>query len=230
MQQEIFDFRKIERLDWSDFIISEENRDAVLSLAKWPDWNSNGLIIYGEPGAGKTHLASLWARTANAVYILKESLNHSPRDLFTTENNFVFDNFEDFIETARSKFSHDWMFHFFNIVKEKNKFFLLLSRTHQSLWSVKLEDLRSRLLAIPSVNIAVPGDYLLLKISQKIAKDLGITIPDDAMRYIFNTIERKVGSIADILKKLDKLSLQQKKRLSLSYVRSNLKPLKPHVF
>jgi chromosomal replication initiation ATPase DnaA len=225
MQQEIFDFRKVERLDWSDFVVSEENRDAILSLAKWPDWNGNGLIIYGGSGAGKTHLASLWARTASAVYILKESLNHSPRDLFATENNFVIDNFEDFIGTSGSKFGHDWMFHFLNIVKEKNRFFLLLSRAHQSLWPIELEDLRSRLLAIPSVDIAVPGDDLLLKISQKISKDLEITIPDDAIRYILNTAERKVSSIADILKKLDKLSLQQKKRLSLAYIRNNLELL-----
>ncbi|MDR2646248.1 MAG: hypothetical protein LBC04_03700 [Holosporaceae bacterium] len=230
MQQEIFDFHKIERLDWSDFIVSEENRDAILSLVKWPAWGSSGLIIYGESGAGKTHLASLWARTAGAVYILKESLNHSPRDLFAMENNFVIDNCEDFIGASCPKFSHDWMFHFLNIVKEKNKFLLLLSRTHQSFWSIELEDLRSRLLAIPSVNIAVPGDDLLLKISQKIAKDLEITIPDDAMRYILNTMERKVSFIADILKELDKLSLQQKKRLSLSYVRGSLELLNTQVF
>ncbi|MDR0753353.1 MAG: hypothetical protein LBE95_01660 [Holosporaceae bacterium] len=229
MQQEIFDFRKIERLDWSDFIVSEENRGAILSLAKWPAWNVNGLIIYGGSGAGKTHLASLWARTANAIYILKESLNHSPRDLFATENNFVIDNFEDFIEASHLKSNCDWMFHFLNIAKEKGKFFLLLSRTHQSFWSVELEDLRSRLRAIPSVSIAVPGDDLLLKISQKICKDLEITIHDDAMRYILNTAERKVSAIADILKKLDKLSLQQKKRLSLSYIRNNLELLSTQV-
>jgi chromosomal replication initiation ATPase DnaA len=220
MQQEIFNFHPMERLDWNDFVEGDENRDAILFLAQWPDWNSNGIIIYGESGVGKTHLAALWAQTANAVYVLRESLYHSPRDLFAAERNFVIDNFEDFIDS-----NYDWMFHFLNIIKEKNKFFLLLSRLHPSLWNIELDDLRSRLLAIPNINIGIPKDDLLLKVSQKIAKDLGIAIPDDAMRHILNTVERRVKCVADILKKLDKLSLQQKKRLSLSYVKSNLKTL-----
>jgi chromosomal replication initiation ATPase DnaA len=220
MQQEIFNFHKAERLNWNDFIESDENHDAILCLAKWPEWNSNGIIIHGESGTGKTHLAALWSQSADAIYVLKESLKHSPRDLFDAENNFVIDNFEDFIDS-----NYDWMFHFLNIIKEKNRFFLLLSRLHPSLWNIELEDLRSRLLAMPAIGISAYQDDMLLKVSQKIAKDLEITIPDDAVKYILNTTERRISSIANILKKLDKLSLQQKKPLSLAYVKNNLKTL-----
>ena len=220
MQQEIFDFHQVERLSWSDFIESDENHDAILYLTKWPEWNSNGIIIYGESGTGKTHLAALWSQSANAIYVLKESLKHNPRDLFDTENNFVIDNFEDFINS-----NYNWMFHFLNIAKEKNRFFLLLSRLHPSFWSIKLKDLRSRLLTVPAIGIGTYMDDLLLKVTQKIARDLEIIIPDDAVKYILNTTERRMDSIANILKKLDRLSLQQKKRLSLSYVKSNLKAL-----
>ncbi|MDR2781738.1 MAG: hypothetical protein LBB21_04790 [Holosporaceae bacterium] len=219
MQQEVFDFHKIDRLDWCDFIESDENRNALLYLTKWPNWNSCGMIIYGEPGTGKTHLAALWAQTANAVYVLKESLNHNPRDLFEAKCNFVFDNFDDMIKYE----NYDWFFHFFNIVKEENRFFLILSRVHPSLWGIKLSDLRSRLFTLSAVGIDAPQDDLLLKISQKIAKDLQITVPDDVMMYILNTVERNVSSITDVLRILDKLSLQKKKTLSLSFIKSNLK-------
>ncbi|MDR2158065.1 MAG: hypothetical protein LBO02_01970 [Holosporaceae bacterium] len=221
MQQEVFSFHQMERLDWNGFIEGEENRDAILCLIKWPDWNSNGVIIHGESGTGKTHLAALWAQTANAVYVLKESLNHDPRDLFEAECNFVIDNFDDFLSPER----YDWMFHFLNIIKEKNKFFLMLGRLHPSLFAVELKDLRSRLLTLPTINICAPKDELLLKISQKIAKDLEITISNDVLVYILNVVDRKVSSIANILRVLDKLSLQQKKSLSMSFVKDHLRIL-----
>jgi chromosomal replication initiation ATPase DnaA len=215
MRQEVFDFHKTERLDWSDFIESDENRDAIFRLAKWPDWDSFGTIVCGESGTGKTHLAALWAQTANAVYVLKGSLNRSPRDLFDAECNFVIDNFDDFISPQ----NYDWMFHFLNVAKEKNRYFLILSRSRSSILNAGLDDLRSRLLALPFVRIAPPADGLLLKISQKIARDLEITVPCDVMTRILNHVERKVGSGAEVLKTLDKLSLRQKKTLSLAFVK-----------
>jgi chromosomal replication initiation ATPase DnaA len=220
MQQEVFNFHKIERLDWSDFIESGENRCALSHLTRWPHWNGQGTIIHGESGTGKTHLAALWAQTANAVYVLKESLLHDPRDLFDAECNFVFDNFDSLIKCE----NYSWFFHFLNIVKEKYRSFLILSRLHPFLWHVELDDLRSRLFALPIVGIDTPCDDLLLKISRKIAKDFGITVPDDALAYILNTIERNVTSVADILQTLNKLSLQSKKNLSLAFVRKNFKP------
>ncbi|MDR1236587.1 MAG: hypothetical protein LBJ96_06315 [Holosporaceae bacterium] len=222
MQQEVFDFHKTERLDWNDFVESDENRGALLYLTKWPDWSSRGIIIHGESGTGKTHLAALWAQTANAVYVLKESFSHNPRDLFDAECNFVFDNFDTIINRE----NYHWLFHFFNIVKEKNRFFLVLSRLHPSFWNVELSDLRSRLFTLPAVAVETPRDDLLLRISQKIAGDLGIMMPGDAMIHILNTVERNVNSVADVLKKLDKLSLQQKRTLSLSFVRNALTPQK----
>ncbi|MDR1334098.1 MAG: hypothetical protein LBJ71_02675 [Holosporaceae bacterium] len=219
MQQEVFNFHKIERLDWSDFVEDDENRSALSSLTKWPHWNSQGIIIHGESGTGKTHLAALWAQTANAVYVLEESLRHNPRDLFDAECNFVFDNFDSWIKCE----NYNWLFHFLNIVKEKDRSFLILSRQHPSFWQVELNDLRSRLFTLPTVGIDTPRDDLLLKISRKIARDFGIVAPDDALIYMLNTVERNVTSIADALQVLNKLSLQRKKTFSLSFVRNSLK-------
>ncbi|MDR2107305.1 MAG: hypothetical protein LBO73_02170 [Holosporaceae bacterium] len=218
-QQEIFDFPEAVRLDWSDFIESEENREAIMYLAGWPNWSGNGLIICGESGTGKTHLAALWAQTAGAVYVLKESLNYSPRDLFEAECNFVIDNFDDL--TGRK--NYEWMFDFLNISVEKNRFFLILSRTHPSARDIEPEDLKSRLFALPCVSIRPPEDDLLLKVSKKIAGDLGMTLSDDVMLCILNIIDRRVTAVADVLRTLNKLSLRRKKSLTAAFVKSCLK-------
>jgi chromosomal replication initiation ATPase DnaA len=216
MQQEIFSFHKIENLDWCDFIDNPENSEAISYLTKWPNWISDGLIIYGESGVGKTHLAALWAQTTNAIYLLQEAFNHDPRDLFDSDCNFVMDNFDGLLGAK----NHDWIFHFLNIINEKKKYFLILSRTPPIFWNVSLDDLKSRLLSVPSVNIPNPSDESLLKIARKISNDLGIIVPDEVLSYILKKIDRCVRSVSDVLKILDKLSMQQKKPITLAFVKS----------
>ncbi|GHT97488.1 chromosomal replication initiator protein DnaA [Alphaproteobacteria bacterium] len=215
MIQEVFGFHKIENLSWSDFVDSSENSDAIKHLMQWPAWNTSGLIIYGESGVGKTHIANLWAQTANAIYVLKQSLNQNPRTLFETECNFIIDNFDDFLEAK----NYDWIFHFFNISKEKSRYFLLLSRTHPSMWKVGLNDLRSRLFTLPAINIKNPDDELLLKIAKKLSKDLEIMVSDDTLRYIIHIVDRNVTSVSNTLKILDKIALQKQKSITIPFVK-----------
>jgi len=220
MFQETFGFHKIENLDWSDFIESEENHDAIRCLTLWPSsWNSNGVILYGDSGVGKTHVANLWAQTSKAVYVIKPSLNNDPRVLFDAECNFVIDNFDDFLVTK----NYSWMFHFFNIAKEKNRYFLLVSRFHPSLWKIELDDLRSRLFTLPAINMKNPNSELLVKIAKKLSKDYGVAITDDALQYMMNFIDRNVVTISNTLKILDKLALQRQKTININFVKGYLK-------
>lgn len=218
MQQEIFPFHKVENLNWNDFVMSEENLDAVSSLTKWPQWITNGLIIHGEPGTGKTHLAALWAQSANAIYVLNESLKHNTRDLFQNNCNFVIDNFENFLTTS----NYAWLFDFLNIAKEKNRSFLILAKKHPQSWGITLKDLSSRIFTIPCVKIHQPNDELLLKIAQKISKDLQISIQKDVLQYLLNFIPRDVKSIWSLLKTLDQLSMQKHKSINLAFVKNYL--------
>lgn len=216
MKQEIFDFKKTEKLDWKDFIESSENHDALMYLMNWKKWASNGLIIFGDHGVGKTHLASLWAQSANAVNVLKESLNFDPRNLFESECNFVFDNFQDFL------FNENWLFHFYNIAIENKRTFLILDNLSPNLWNIKLPDLKSRLNKLTTVQIKNHSDELLFRVTKKLSKDFEISVPDNVINYILQTSERNISSISKILKTLDKLSLQQKKSITLSFVKKYL--------
>jgi chromosomal replication initiation ATPase DnaA len=220
MPQEVFDFYRLQSLDWRDFVEGDENHEALVHLTQWPNWSHHGTILYGDPGVGKTHLAALWAQTVNAVYVLAEGLRHNPRSLFDANCNFLLDNFDDLLEIDGRHL--DWLFHFFNIAHEKDRFFLILARTPPTSWRIGLKDLRSRLLAIPTVKMKTPGDELLFKIAKKIANDLGLTIGDNIISYILGLVTRDVSSIANVLKMLDKLSLQEKKPITSTLVRRYL--------
>lgn len=218
--QEVFDFHKIESLNWNDFIDNSTNHDAIMYLSQWPNWMHQGVIIYGDHGVGKTHLAALWAQSANAVYILRDSFWHPPRDLFQYNCNFVLDNF-DFQTISENE---DWLFHFFNIAVEQKRNFLILSLSHPSDWPVRLRDLKSRFNTLPVVGIARPDDALLMKIAKKISKDFDIFISDDALEYILSVIPRDVKEVAYNLQMLDKLSLRLHKPLNLPFVKRYIVP------
>lgn len=217
IQQEIFDFHKTESLNWNDFIESEENRDALSALIQWQNWSNNGMVITGSSGVGKSHLAALWAQSANAVYVLKDSVNYDPRDLFENNCNFVLDEISQFLSYQ------DWLFHFYNIAREKKRFFLITDRLPRYLWNISLKDLQSRLMSLSAVEIKNPGDELLFKVCKKLARDFDIEVPDDVISYILQTTERNVSVISQILRTLDKLALQEKKNISLKFVQRYLK-------
>lgn len=115
------------------------------------------------------------------------------------------------------------MFHFFNIAREKNRYFVLVSRSHPSLWQIGLNDLRSRLFTLPAINIKNPGDELLLKIAKKLSKDFGIVISEESLQYMMNFIDRNVATISNTLKILDKLALQKRKTINVNFIKSYLK-------
>lgn len=215
MAQEVFNFHQIESLDWCDFIESEENREAVACLSHWPkSWSSNGVVIYGAHKVGKTHLASLWAQAANAIYVLKSAFNRNPRALFEANCNFVIDNFDEF-----STADH-WMFDFFNICREKGRYFLLIAGIPPSLWNINLKDLKSRIQTLPVINIKTPGDDLLMKIVKKISRDFGITISDETVNYIMNYVTRDVATLSETIRTLDRLAMQKQKSITIPFVRN----------
>lgn len=220
LKQEIFSFCEQTNLNWSDFIESEENHEALMWLMRWPDWPGFGIILTGTQGVGKSHLAALWAQSANAVYVLPHSLNHDPRELFQGESNFVIDNISEFL------CNEEWLFDFYNIVKEKKRYLLLIDRDSPQNWNISLKDLRSRIMSLPRICIRNYGDEMLVRICQKIAKDIAIDISDRTLEYIVQTYERDISSLTNILRTLNKLSLKIQKPISVPFVKKYLSELR----
>ena len=49
-----------------DFLTGASNEAALGLIERWPDWPDRALAIVGPEGAGKSHLAAIWADIAGA--------------------------------------------------------------------------------------------------------------------------------------------------------------------
>ena len=56
MTQKILKFYFREAKDRKNYIIGESNLNAIMWIDKYPNWQSNGLVIEGPRSSGKSHL------------------------------------------------------------------------------------------------------------------------------------------------------------------------------
>src|SRR5260370_41597968 len=55
-----------ESFDRDDFLPGPGNATALALINRWPDWPARAVALTGPEGAGKSHLAAIWAQAAGA--------------------------------------------------------------------------------------------------------------------------------------------------------------------
>ena len=60
-----------------DFLTGASNKAALGLIERWPDWPDRALGLVGPEGAGKSHLASIWADIAGARRVSARALGET---------------------------------------------------------------------------------------------------------------------------------------------------------
>ena len=195
-----------------DFIIGESNIEAVKWVDNFSKSKVNGLVLIGPIASGKSHLIST---LKNKYKILEaEEINEEKINILELKD-LIIENIEK-IE------NHSFFLHVINVVKEKNFKVLLTSRLPIKELDIKLEDLKSRLLAYSHSKILLPTDDVLRGIIIKISKDKGLLLSDNVINYILSHLERSYSIINSFITELDELSLIKKKKITIPFVKSFL--------
>ena len=192
-----------------DFIVGESNLEAVKWVDNFSKSKVNGLVIIGPIASGKSHLIST---LKNKYKILEaEEINEEKINILELKD-LIIENIEK-IE------NHYFFLHVINIVKEKNFKVLLTSRLPIKELNIKLEDLKSRLLAYSHSKILLPTDDVLRGIIIKISKDKGLLLSDTVINYILSHVERSYSIINSFINELDQLSLIRKKKITIPFIK-----------
>ncbi|MBV8775773.1 MAG: hypothetical protein JO032_10000 [Alphaproteobacteria bacterium] len=201
------------RFGRTDFLVSASNSAALAQVEGWPEWPARALVLYGDPGSGKTHLAHLWCARAGAPLCDGRQLP-PPEQVPATVA-------VDDADCAPERL----LLHLYNHCLERGGSVLLTMPAPPVAVPLALADLASRLRALPAVGIAPPDDELLAAVLLKHFGDRGLGVKPEVVAYLVPRIERSMAAAAALAAALDRRALAAGKPVSLRLARAVLAEL-----
>ena len=203
--------------DVKDFIVSDCNRYAFGWLEKWPlRIHSQIVCLVGEAGAGKTHLAHIWAEKMEATWFGNVDICYD-----TISNEFEQISNKFFVLDDADEVKDELLlFYLFNTIKSSNSYLLLTAKNYPNTWHLGLEDIRSRLSTVDVVQIHKPNDTAMSLIISKMLFQRGLIASDEVITFIANRIERSYASIAYWVNRIDTSLIDRNHKLSIHSVKS----------
>lgn len=203
MSQLVFELSRTAAYGRADFFASASNAAALGWVERWPEWPAPALVLHGPSGAGKTHLAHLWAERAAAPVLAGAALAESDcaRILAQRPPAIAVDDADRAADTA--------LLHVANAVAETGGSLLLIARQPPGVWRPALADLNSRLRAMPAVAIELPDDSLLGAILAKHFADRQLIVAPAVIEYLVRHMERSFAAAAALAAALDEAALRR---------------------
>jgi chromosomal replication initiation ATPase DnaA len=172
----------------------ESNVVAAEALDTWPEGPDRILALVGPVGAGKSHLAGLWAERTGAVGF--SGAEAALADMPDLEGRAILLDDADQADDAT-------LFHLMNLAQAPGGALLMASREPPGRWACDLADLRSRLDAVRVLRLEAPDDAVLAGALRRLFDERAITPGDDLIDYLVLRIERSIPAARAIVARLD---------------------------
>ncbi len=206
MNQLPLPFDHAPRYGLDDFMPSASNEAALMAVERWPGWPDRVLLLVGPEGAGKSHLARIWAARADADILSPLDLG-GDLDLLVRRNAVVED-------AERAGIPEPALFHLLNLVRERGLSLLVTARSAPAGWSLATADLVSRLRLAPIVEIAPPDDALMRAVLVKLFADRQLAVDAALVDWLALRIERSLDSARRAVAALDRAGLDAGRRIT----------------
>ena len=207
-------------LDWPDdprddeFLIGPSNARAVQLLERWSTWAVMAVVVTGPRKSGRSLLARIFAAKTGGGLI---------------------DDAERQNETA--------IFHAWNRAQEERRPVVIggLEQQRPDLatlpddrplvivadaappeWAIKLPDLRSRLVASPTVRLGDPDETLMAALFERQFLRRGLDARPELIQWLVVRVERTHIALLRAVDLLDQVVMERRKRLSIPLARATL--------
>ena len=194
-----------ESLSREDFLEGPCNAAAVELIDRWPDWPNRIVMLTGDTGSGKSHLAAIWAANAGARVTATRALTAAGVPAALATGALVIE------DLAPADVDERALFHLLNLARQDAADVLMTARTEPSTWTLELPDLASRLRAVPVVRLAPPDDALLRALLVKLCVDRQLDVDEALVAYVASHIERSFAAARRAVALLDAEALQQRR-------------------
>jgi chromosomal replication initiation ATPase DnaA len=213
--QAAFDFPHRPAMGAEDFLVAPSNAEAIAWLDRWPHWPGPYLLVHGPAACGKTHLATVWRTRSRATALAAERL------AVATLPEAMGEARELLLDDA-DRAAEQPLLHLVNMVAERRGHLLLTAAAPPRGWGGGLADLRSRLLAMPTVAVQPPDDALLGAVLGKLFADRQLAVPAEVLGFLVNRMERSFAAARRIVEALDKAALEQGRAITVPLARATL--------
>jgi hypothetical protein len=186
-------------LDWpqaeddSRFILTEANAQAFEHFRGWSLWPVKATMLTGPRRSGRSLLARAFvARVGGRLFDGAEAQDEEE------------------------------LFHAWNAAQDSGRPIVMIVDDVPPVWEVALPDLRTRLAITPIARIEQPDDGLFRAIIRLLFADRGLHIPDDALKFIGERVERSYFMAERVVEAIDRFAIAERARLTLPTIRRAL--------
>ncbi len=167
-------------------------------------------FLYGPEKSGKSYLAKIWLKKNNAL-----QYNDNNELLLNKKDNILIDNL--------LSYDQEKIFHVVNHCILNNLKILITADKKINEINFQYDDLSSRLKTFSNLEIDQPNDEMLLAILTKLLLDKQFIInSNEIFQYILRRVDRSYLGINKIVNKLDILSLEKKRQLTIPLIKEIL--------
>ena len=202
-----YQFNKLNELD--NFFVNKTNKDTYDIII-----NSNmneHIFLLGPDKSGKTHLLNIWVKKNNAI-----KYNNNFQEIISSNQNVAIDNiFETIIEEE--------IFHIINHCNNTKLKILSTSNIDLMNFKFNLKDLYSRMRTFYHLKINDPDEEMCKIILTKLLYERQVIVKNNEIfDFIFNRVKRTYKELYLIIEKLDNLSLEKKRQLTIPLIKEIL--------
>jgi len=204
--QKIFNYEFSSQNDHENFFVNQTNQKAY-DITILETFNQN-IFLFGAKKSGKSYLANLWKNKNNAILY-----NNNFSQIIENKKNVVIDD-------VLGKSSDENLFHLINHCKLNNLKIYFVSSINITTYNFQFKDLYSRLREFFYLEIKKPDDEMCKMLMVKLFSDKQIIIKNqEIFDFIFKRLNRTYLDIYIFVDKLDRLSLEKKRQLTIPLIK-----------
>jgi chromosomal replication initiation ATPase DnaA len=209
-RQLVLDLAHRQALGAEDFLVSHSNAAAVELIDRWPDWPDPASIVIGTQGSGKSHLAHVWRLRSSARLVAAGTLRDAAVAELADGGALVVEDIDRGIAEEQA------LFHLLNRARESKLAVLLTSRVAPGDLSFAIPDLRSRMRALPLVEVQRPDEALLKAVLVKLFADRQLNVEPPVIEYLCLRMERSMEAADRLVGTIDRLALAMHRKVTKS--------------
>jgi len=197
-----------------DFLVAAPNAAALATVEDWRNWPARKLVLVGPEGAGKTHLAHVWAAEAEARILSVGEIARLLQHPLAEGARFVIDD----ADRALTSETELQLFGLHNLLQETGGWLMVTARVPVADWPLHLPDLKSRMQAAAVARLDPPDDTLLAGVLLKLFADRQLQVAPDVLGYMAARIERSFAAARDAVAAIDRAALAEKRAVTRPFV------------